>query len=148
MSKEPIATFHAHMPDQMIDIALQLLRIAGDARRKWTFEGMLGTGKTTLIQALCHHIGVREAVTSPTFAIVNEYIRTNAQRQHEPVYHLDLYRIQSLEEALAIDIEDLLLRPYYTFIEWPELITPLLPADVIQVRIEHTSDSGRKVLLL
>ncbi len=147
MQQREVKTFEVHSPKEMAALAPVLLAAAG-SRRKWAFQGSLGAGKTTLIQALCKALGVTEAVTSPTFALVNEYVRHSPEGLDEPVHHLDLYRIGSLEEALALDVEELLLDPYYTFIEWPECIEVLLPEDVVVVRIEHQGGSARKVLFL
>ncbi len=147
MHESEIKTFTANSPEELAALAPTLLELAG-TRRKWVFQGDLGAGKTTLIQALCRALGVADAVTSPTFALVNEYVRTTPEGQHEPIHHLDLYRIRTLEEALALDLEDMLFDPYYLFIEWPELVESLLPDDVVAVRIEHSEGSGRKILFL
>ncbi len=147
MHQSEIKTFAANSPEELAALAPTLLDLAG-VRRKWVFQGELGAGKTTLIQGLCRALGVADPVTSPTFAIVNEYVRTTPEGTHEPVHHLDLYRIRTIEEALALDLEDMLFDPYYLFIEWPELIEPLLPDDVVAVRIGHSGGSGRKILFL
>lgn len=147
MAESEIKTFTANSPDELAQLAPTLIELAGP-RRKWVFQGDLGAGKTTLIQALCRTLGVADAVTSPTFAIVNAYVRTTPEGTPEPVHHLDLYRIRTIEEALALDLEDMLFDPYYLFIEWPELVESLLPDDVVVVRIEHSGGSGRKILFL
>lgn len=147
MQQSEVKTFEVHNPKEMAVLAPVLLTAAG-ARRKWAFQGGLGAGKTTLIQALCRALGVKDPVTSPTFALVNEYVRHRPEGDEEPVHHLDLYRIRSLEEALALDVEDMLFDPYYTFIEWPECIEAILPDDVVVVRIEQQSGSARKILFL
>ena len=128
-------------------IAQQILTLNGQ-RRKFALIGDVGAGKTTLVQHFCHLHGVEGAVTSPTFALVNEYpLKTNGGEQGV-VNHLDLYRLKSLEEALEIGIEDYLYNEDFCFIEWPELIESLLPEDIIRIEIEIMEESGRKVLFL
>jgi tRNA threonylcarbamoyladenosine biosynthesis protein TsaE len=121
-------------------VAKRLLLAAGD-RRIFLLEGTLGAGKTTLIKQLCASLGVDPSeVHSPTYALVNEY------EGMETVYHLDLYRLKSLDEAIDIGIEDILYSGQYCFIEWPELIEPILPAEVIRIKLELAPDSARKIL--
>lgn len=128
-------------------IAQQILTLNGQ-RRKFALIGDVGAGKTTLVQHFCHLLGVEGAVTSPTFALVNEYpLKANVGTQGV-VNHLDLYRLKSLEEALEIGIEDYLYNEDFCFIEWPEIIESLLPEDIIRIEIEIMEESGRKVLFL
>lgn len=129
-------------------VARRLLQVAGD-RRVLAFTGEIGAGKTTLIQAFCRQLGVTGEVTSPTFALVNEYVCPDpVSGEERPVYHLDLYRLRDLEEALAIGIEEYLDAGAWCLIEWPELIEPLLPEDVVRINIEITKNSERKILFL
>ena len=123
--------------------AAQLLAFAGE-RRKFAFYGEIGAGKTTFIQAICRRLGVREAVVSPTFALVNEY-RTD---DDELIYHLDLYRLKNVQEALDIGIEDRLYDENYCFIEWPELVEDLLPEDTVRIKLSIVENSTRKILFL
>ena len=117
--------------------------------RVFAFTGEVGAGKTTFIQSLCKQLGVTSAVTSPTFALVNEYPYTDAASGLlQSVYHLDLYRLRSIEEALEIGIEDYLYSQKYCFVEWPELVEPLLPADTVRIHFAILSDSQRKMLFL
>ena len=132
-------------PGQLDPAAEQLLAAAGD-RRIFAFTGEIGAGKTTFIKALCRRLGVSDEVTSPTFALVNEY--ACSPDSNGVVYHLDLYRLKNLEEALDIGIEDILDSGAYCFIEWPELIEPLLPDDVVHINIEIVGNSTRKILFL
>ncbi len=97
----------------------------------------MGAGKTTLIAALCRALGVKEQVNSPTFAIVHEY------QGAERICHLDLFRLKTLEEALAIGIEDYLSESCYLFIEWPELIRQLLPGDLVTLNLEILNEQER-----
>ncbi len=104
------------------------------------FFAPMGAGKTTFTTALCKELGVREdAVSSPTFAIVNEY-RTAAG---EPLFHFDFYRIEHLEEALDIGLYDYLDSGCLCLIEWPENIEPLLPEETLRVRVAVGADGSR-----
>jgi tRNA threonylcarbamoyladenosine biosynthesis protein TsaE len=134
--------------EQIGQAAQKLLSNAGESR-KFAITGPMGAGKTTLVQALCTIIGIHGKATSPTFSIVNEYVRLNPESdREEPVFHLDLYRLNYLEEALDIGIAEYLDSPYYCFIEWPELIRPLLGPEVFWIRLEISSESARKIVIL
>ena len=105
----------------------------------FALTGPMGAGKTTLVQCLCSELNVVDKATSPTYSIVNEYKRASSS---EPVYHMDFYRLNDIEEALDIGCEELFYSKRYCFIEWPEIIETLLPSHYVQVRIakaeEHT----------
>ena len=111
--------------------------------RVFAFYGKMGAGKTTFIKAVCEALGVEDGVTSPTFAIVNEY----ADAQGEPVYHFDFYRIKNLKEAYDIGCEEYFYSGYPCFIEWPELVEELLPEDTIDVRIEVLDNEARRIVV-
>lgn len=130
------------------DLAQKLL-IFAEGRRKFVLQGEIGAGKTTLVQAFARQLGITEPVTSPTFSLINEY-RSPQEGQSAPVvlYHLDLYRLKTLSEALDLDIEELLSNEAYCFIEWPELIEELLTDDLIVIKILVEQDSMRKILFL
>lgn len=120
--------------------ARAFLEALGPEDRIIAFHAPMGAGKTTFTTALCQVLGVREdAVSSPTFAIVNEY-RTVAG---EPLYHFDFYRIEQLEEALDIGLYDYLDSGALCLIEWPENIAPLLPEETLHVRIDVAPDGTR-----
>ena len=115
------------------------LREIGD-RRLVAFYGEMGAGKTTFTTALCHVLGVRDdAVSSPTFAIVNEY-RTG---RGEPLFHFDFYRITRPEEALDIGLYDYLDSGFLCLMEWPENIEALLPPETLRVHIRVNPDESR-----
>ena len=117
----------------------EFLRRIGD-RRLVAFYAPMGAGKTTFTTALCRRLGVRAAaVSSPTFAIVNEY-RTGSG---EPVYHFDFYRINKLEEALDIGLYDYLDSGALCLMEWPENIEELLPEETLKVSIAVGPDGSR-----
>lgn len=111
--------------------------------RVFAFYGKMGAGKTTFIKAICEALGVEDVVTSPTFAIVNEY----ADAGGNPVYHFDFYRIKNLKEAYDIGCEEYFYSGYPCFIEWPELVEELLPEDVVAVRIEVHDDESRIITI-
>ena len=95
----------------------------------------MGVGKTTLIKALCDHLGVKEVVCSPTFAIINEY----TSGEGEPVYHFDFYRLKSAEEAYDIGYEEYFYSGMYCFTEWTEKIEQLLPEHYVRVEMKETN---------
>lgn len=99
------------------------------------FYGKMGAGKTTLIKAICKKLGVTDKVTSPTFAIINEYALNNGQ----PVYHFDFYRINKLSEAFDLGYEDFFYSQQYCFVEWPEKISTLLPPNCVEIHITVTN---------
>lgn len=101
--------------------------------RFYAFFGKMGVGKTTLIKELCAQLGVTQNVTSPTFAIINEYAAANG----DPVYHFDFYRLKSLTEAYDIGYEEYFYSGNYCFTEWTEKIEDLLPEHYLRLLIEE-----------
>ena len=108
----------------------------------FAFYGKMGAGKTTFIKAICEELGVDDVITSPTFAIVNEY---QSATTGDSIYHFDFYRIKKLEEVYDMGYEDYFYSGSLCFLEWPELIDDLLPEDATKVTIEATDDGGRVV---
>jgi len=123
-------------------IAGKITKYAAD-RKIGLFSGEIGAGKTTLIQRICQQYGVTEKITSPTYSLINQY-----ESDQGIIYHLDLYRLNSLDEAIDIGIEDLLYGDALCLIEWPDLVAPLLQEDVLKIKIEIVEDSKRKIILL
>ncbi|MCC8425022.1 tRNA (adenosine(37)-N6)-threonylcarbamoyltransferase complex ATPase subunit type 1 TsaE [Mucilaginibacter sp. UR6-11] len=123
------------------DIASQLIANAGD-NRIFLFRGDMGAGKTTFIKSLCEALGVKEPVTSPTFAIVNEYQGTNAR-----IYHFDFYRLKNQTEALDMGAEEYFYSGNYCFIEWPEKIPDMLPLHYISVSLKVLNDDSREITI-
>ena len=108
----------------------------------FAFYGKMGTGKTTFIKAVCEELGVDDTVTSPTFAIVNEYEAANGR----PIYHFDFYRIKKVSEAYDMGCEEYFYSGHPCFIEWPELIEEVLPEETVNVTIEALPDGERRLV--
>ena len=128
-------------------VAKQFLQIVGQ-RRVVAFYGAMGAGKTTFIKAVCQELGVDDVVTSPTFAIVNEYTadpQTGGEGGIKAVYHFDFYRIKRLEEVYDMGYEDYFYSGNLCLIEWPELVEGLLPDDTLRVHITEQTDGTRLV---
>jgi tRNA threonylcarbamoyladenosine biosynthesis protein TsaE len=112
--------FLAHFPTQKI----------------FAFHGDLGAGKTTFIKILCEQLGVKDAMSSPSFSLVNEY----RDAQNNPIYHFDLYRLKSPQEAFDIGMEEYLYSGNYCFVEWPERAEEILPEETIHVFIKENNE--------
>jgi tRNA threonylcarbamoyladenosine biosynthesis protein TsaE len=108
-------------------------------------DGPFGSGKTTLVQGLAEGLGVRGPVPSPSFTLIQEY-RPGAGGPRLPLYHLDLYRLRSPEEALGLGLEEYLAGDGVVVIEWPEPARPLLPAERLEIRVQYRDD-GREIRL-
>ena len=105
----------------------------------FTLSGDLGAGKTTFVKAFCKVIGIPDEVSSPTFAIVNEYRNSNK------VYHFDLYRIERQEELYEIGFEEYLDDDAYIFIEWPELAMPFIDSPYLDLKFETAEKNQRNI---
>lgn len=110
----------------------------------FAFYGKMGAGKTTFVKAICEELGVEDTITSPTFAIVNEY---RSDLAGELIYHFDFYRIKKLDEVYDMGYEDYFYSGAICFIEWPELIEELLPGNTVKVSIEELESGEREVIL-
>lgn len=106
----------------------------------FAFYGKMGAGKTTFVKAICEELGSQDVITSPTFAIVNEY-----SGEKMPIYHFDFYRIKKLEEVYDMGYEEYFYSGALCLIEWPELIEEILPDDAVRVTIEELPDGSRLV---
>lgn len=126
--------------DAIDSVARQFVDLMGDYT-VFAFNGEMGAGKTTFINALSRVLGVDEDPTSsPSFAIINEY---RSSTTAELIYHFDLYRLENLEEAFDIGVEDYLDSGAICFLEWPERIAYILPDDTVRVDIAEQPDGSR-----
>ena len=107
------------------------------------FEGEMGAGKTTLIRALAAGLGVADDVSSPTFALVNEY----RDGHDQPIYHFDFYRVDSVEEAERMGAAEYLDSGYLCLVEWPARVAVLLPTPRLEVRIVVLGAEAREIQL-
>ena len=121
------------------NLAQQIINFAGN-NRIFLFYGDMGAGKTTLIKALCGLLGSNDNITSPTFAIVNEYVGADSK-----IYHFDFYRLKNQTEALDMGCEEYFYSGDYCFIEWPDKIPDMLPPHYIDVSIGVLNDTSRKI---
>ena len=108
----------------------------------FAFYGKMGAGKTTFIKAVREELGVDDVITSPTFAIVNDY---TSSKDDSHIFHFDFYRIKKLEEVYDMGYEDYFYSGSLCFIEWPELIEDILPGDAVKVTVTQNEDGGRVV---
>jgi tRNA threonylcarbamoyladenosine biosynthesis protein TsaE len=134
-----------HSLSEINDAAKSILQMI-DKRRVVCFYGSMGAGKTTLIKAVCHELGVKDNVASPTFALINEY----RDKKANPIYHFDFYRINKIEEVFDFGYEEYFYKTEgLCLIEWPELIEEILPSeDVCKISITVESDGSRTVAKL
>ncbi len=122
----------------------QFVKTMGDATI-YAFNGEMGAGKTTFINALCRRLGVEDDVTnSPSFAIINEY---RSDTTAELIYHFDLYRLETIDEALDLGIEDYFDSGALCLLEWPERISDILPDDTVKVDIKVNPDHSRTLTI-
>lgn len=128
--------------NQAAEDFLAAVDLSNARRNVFAFYGKMGAGKTTFVKALCEALGVDDVVNSPTFAIVNEY---HSQRLDAPIFHFDFYRIKQLSEAYDIGTDDYFYSGHPCFIEWPELIEPLLPESAVRVDIVEQADGTRTI---
>lgn len=135
---KPVFRATATSVDALSQIAHDLLNTF-ENDRVFAFYAPMGAGKTTFIQALCSALGSDDIVTSPTFALVNEY----QDKDRNPIFHFDFYRIEDLEEVYDIGYEEYIYSDHFCFIEWPEMIAPLLPERIIRIEIEVTTEGTR-----
>ena len=122
------------------ETARQFIEHMGD-HKVFAFYGKMGAGKTTFIKAVCEELGVEDVITSPTFAIINEY-----EAGEGTIYHFDFYRIKKLEEVYDMGYEDYFYSGALCLIEWPELIEEVLPEDAVKVEIKEKEDGSRAIL--
>jgi tRNA threonylcarbamoyladenosine biosynthesis protein TsaE len=133
-------TFEIKSLEQLESAAKTFLSLVPGSRT-FAFYGPMGSGKTTLIKAICKELGATDVVNSPTFALINEYRTAHGKM----IYHLDLYRINSIEELFDLGYEEYFYSNHFIFIEWPEKAEALLPDFTIKVTLEETGVDSRLV---
>lgn len=126
--------------EELPDAARKLIT-GFNGKRVFVFYGELGAGKTTFIKEICHQLEVVDLVSSPTFALINEYKTAEDQL----VYHFDFYRIKNASEAMDIGFEEYIYSGEYCLIEWPENVQKLLPENHVAVRIKEDDEGNRKI---
>lgn len=130
--------------DDIDNAAAQIIAAAAN-QKVWLFTGHMGAGKTTLIKAICSALGAEGDFSSPTYSLVNEY---EVKQGKSKIYHLDLYRLKNIDEALDIGIEEYLYSGGYCLIEWPQLIMPLLnKGEYLPINIFSISEIERKITI-
>ncbi len=112
--------------------------------KKFAIYGKMGAGKTTFIKAVCFELGANDIVSSPSFAIINEYQTVSGV----PIYHFDLYRISDKKELFDLGYEDYFYSDAYVFIEWPENAEEILPENIIRVSIEEAEEGTRVISII
>jgi tRNA threonylcarbamoyladenosine biosynthesis protein TsaE len=113
----------------------------------FAFHGQMGSGKTTFIHALCEVKGVTDPITSPTFSLINEY-RFLLNGNEQKIFHVDLYRIRSEEEAVRAGIEDCLYSGNICFVEWPQNAPGIFPSGTIKIYLEVVDTETRRLKIL
>lgn len=126
--------------EQLDQAAAQFLQQT-QGNKVFAFHGEMGAGKTTFITAVCRQLGVTQAMSSPTFSIINLY-ETPANGR---IYHIDLYRIKDEEEALQAGVEDCLFSGHYCFVEWPQKAPGLFPPHVLHCYLSLAPQNSRKL---
>jgi tRNA threonylcarbamoyladenosine biosynthesis protein TsaE len=135
-------SIHVNNVDELAAAARQFVEAMGD-ETVYAFYGEMGAGKTTFINALCRELGVMEDVTnSPSFSIINEY---RSDTTAELIYHFDLYRLENIDEAMDIGVEDYFDSGALCLLEWPERIEDMLPDDTVNVTIKINDDNSRDI---
>lgn len=132
--------YHLASPADLPGVARRLL---GDfpGARVFLLSGEMGAGKTTFVQALCAQWGVQDDVVSPTYTLINEY----RDAQGLPVYHADLYRLDSVQDVLETGLEDCLFSEGRCLVEWPDLLEGLLPDEFLTLVIARRDDGARTI---
>jgi len=127
------------------EIATRFWKLAGDAQ-VFAFYGSMGAGKTTFIHALCDVKGVKDVVGSPTFSIINEYVYSDNDKERK-IFHIDLYRLRDVEEAIQAGVEECLYSDHICLVEWPERALSIFPEKTVHVYIETTDSNFRKLII-
>jgi tRNA threonylcarbamoyladenosine biosynthesis protein TsaE len=135
-------TYSVNSIDSLKEIVIDLLELLND-HHIVALEGQMGAGKTTFVQQVLKAMGIEELDGSPTYSLINQY----ESPFYGTVYHLDLYRLNSLEEIFDIGIEELLYQKCICLIEWPEKMIELLPDNTIWVYLRVEEDFSRTITI-
>lgn len=143
--------FECNSISDLPQTAQQIISLANKLNRRiWILEGDLGAGKTTFIKAVCKELGVKTMVSSPTFALINEYEVNEDNQESKIIYHCDFYRINNPNEVLELGIEEYFEKAEekgnYCFIEWASKIEPFLPEQYLQINIEVNQTTNSRIL--
>ncbi len=139
-----MTTIHVNTIEDLPAAAEAFVEQMGD-ETVYAFYGEMGAGKTTFINALCRRLGVEDDVAnSPSFAIINEY---RSDETAELIYHFDLYRLDNIDEALEIGVEDYFDSGALCLLEWPERIEDILPDDTVKVELRVNDDHSRDIII-
>lgn len=128
--------------DEIQEVVKQILATPR-LKKVITFHATMGVGKTTLIKELVKQLGVNDTSSSPTFSLVNEY----QTKEGESIYHFDLYRLNSEEEAYDMGIDEYFYSGNWCFIEWPEKTPNLIPIDHASIHMKTTKNGARELIL-
>ena len=139
---EQQATLVCNTEAELGQIAKEIIAFARNDK-VWLFFGEMGAGKTTLIKSICAAYHVTDAVSSPTFSLVNEY----RNKENQVFYHFDFYRIQDETEAMDMGCDEYFYSGYYCFVEWPEKIVSLFPEQYVVIEVNAREDQSRSIVL-
>ena len=128
--------------DHIHEAAKEFIAAMGD-NTVFAFYGKMGAGKTTFTKAVCEELGVTDVINSPTFAIVNEYLTATG----DSVFHFDFYRVKNIEEAMDFGYEEYFYSGNRCFIEWPEMVEPLLPENTLICKFSELADGRRELVI-
>ncbi|MEM6641963.1 MAG: tRNA (adenosine(37)-N6)-threonylcarbamoyltransferase complex ATPase subunit type 1 TsaE [Bacteroidota bacterium] len=134
-------TIPNYVEDELLEIAQKLLSNFADIS-VWCFRAEMGAGKTTLIKKVCEILQVQDAMTSPTFSIINEY----DSLKKGPIYHFDFYRIVSVDELIKLGVPEYLDSGTLCLVEWPDLAKPILPDSYLEIHINFVDDKSRSLI--
>lgn len=129
---------------ELDDVAKTFLSEYMPQSRIFAFDAQMGAGKTTFIKAVCRLMDIDDVINSPTFSIVNEYY---SKYIDDVVYHFDCYRMKDIHDAVNIGFEDYIYSGRYCFIEWPDVVRPLLPQDTVWISINVGQDNCRNICI-
>ncbi len=134
-------SFSLNQIEQIADEIIQTIKQTGSPIV--AFYGKMGSGKTTLIKAICTRLGVVDIVQSPTFAIINQYMTESGLS----IYHFDFYRLNNIDDAINLGVEDYFYSGDLCLIEWPEIVEPLLPSNTLRVKLQIIDHTHRKIVI-